>query len=255
MELTKVCTKCGVEKPATTEYFRHPTGRPINSLRSDCRECGKQSCKSYGILNKEAINTRKTEYNKTNLEKVKLQNKAKYEIHKETRNAYSRSYNRAHKEKLDAYKESYNENHKNWRQEYAQTHKEAIHERTKAYRKANPEISRNRTQRYNACKAKLLATLTTKEWEVIKTRFNNKCCYCGTIASLAQEHFVPVSKGGEYTHNNIISSCGSCNSSKGAKDFYEWYPKQPFYSKTRENKILKFLNISENGNQQLQLFI
>jgi 5-methylcytosine-specific restriction endonuclease McrA len=86
--------------------------------------------------------------------------------------------------------------------------------------------------------------------------FDNKCAYCGKEKPLAQDHFVPLSKGGEYTNNNIICSCKSCNSSKSDKDFFEWYPEQLFYSKEREAKILKYLNYDKKTQtQQLALII
>ena len=58
---------------------------------------------------------------------------------------------------------------------------------------------------------------------------------------LHQEHFIPLSKGGGYTHNNIIPACRSCNSSKWNNNFFDWYPKQEFYSEEKENFILNFI--------------
>jgi 5-methylcytosine-specific restriction endonuclease McrA len=93
---------------------------------------------------------------------------------------------------------------------------------------------------------------TKEQWEECKNTFDNKCAYCGKNDKLSQEHFVPVSKGGEYTENNIIPSCKSCNSSKNNSNFFDWYPKQEFYSKIREQNILKHLRY-DNNTQQLAL--
>ncbi len=71
---------------------------------------------------------------------------------------------------------------------------------------------------------------------------------------LEQEHFVPISSNGPYTANNIIPACKSCNSSKRDSDFFSWYPKQPFYSKRREAKILRYLNYDNDGKQQASIF-
>lgn len=109
-----------------------------------------------------------------------------------------------------------------------------------------------RNQKRIAKKRSLPFALVTKQWEQIKLYFNNTCCYCDKPLSLAQEHFIPLNKGGEYTTNNIIPSCLSCNSSKNDKDFFTWYPKYEHYSKKREKKILEFLNY-KNGIQQLAL--
>lgn len=95
--------------------------------------------------------------------------------------------------------------------------------------------------KYCAKKAELPSTLTYDQWNIVKRYFGNKCAYCGKEVPLQQDHFVPLSKGGEYTHNNIIPACRSCNTSKHAQNFFDWYPRQKFYSKKREQRILKFL--------------
>lgn len=101
-------------------------------------------------------------------------------------------------------------------------------------------------QKRKALKKSLPHNLTAEQWKAIKKEFNNQCCYCGKKdKKLTQEHFIPLTKGGEYTINNIIPACKSCNSSKNNKDFFDWYPKQPFYSKEREQKILDYLGYNE----------
>lgn len=71
---------------------------------------------------------------------------------------------------------------------------------------------------------------------------------------LHQEHFIPVSDKGEHTINNIIPACRSCNSSKGNKNFFEWYPDYKHYDKKRENFILEYLNYMDDDAQQLALY-
>ena len=39
---TKVCTKCGIEKPATNEYF-YKSERGLYGLRSNCKECANKA--------------------------------------------------------------------------------------------------------------------------------------------------------------------------------------------------------------------
>lgn len=78
------------------------------------------------------------------------------------------------------------------------------------------------------------------------------CTKCGRDLPLSQDHFIPLSKGGEYTLNNIIPACVHCNSSKHIQSFFEWYPKYKYYSSNREKKILIFLGF-KNGNQQLKI--
>jgi 5-methylcytosine-specific restriction endonuclease McrA len=105
-----------------------------------------------------------------------------------------------------------------------------------------------------ARKRDLPSTLTMEQWDTIKYAFDNKCCYCGQEKPLEQEHFIPLSKGGEYAHNNIVPACRSCNARKFNTPFEIWFPKQEFYSKKREQRILKFLNY-KSDTQQLSLSI
>ena len=87
---------------------------------------------------------------------------------------------------------------------------------------------RNMVQRYNARKHGLKATLTANEWEKIKVAFGDKCAYCGCEASLCQEHFIPVSRGGAYVYENILPSCKSCNHKKKDKHPADWLPSEKY---------------------------
>lgn len=131
-------------------------------------------------------------------------------------------------------------------------YKEQYHKRknTEQYK----ENKKARDQRRRAVKNGTYADYSIKEWEECKEHFNHQCAYCGGKTELSQDHFIPLSKGGELTINNAIPSCKKCNSSKRDRDFFEWYKAQPFYSKTRERKILRYLNYDpQNHEQQLKL--
>ncbi len=69
---------------------------------------------------------------------------------------------------------------------------------------------------YRARKRGLPATLTLDEWEDILFLFDHRCAYCmGVDLKLEQDHFIPVSKGGGYTLDNIVPACRPCNATKG----------------------------------------
>jgi len=98
-------------------------------------------------------------------------------------------------------------------------------------------------------KAGLKATFTFEQWCFAKKHFGHVCCYCGGIPlELCQDHFIPVIKGGKYIKNNIVPACEFCNQSKHHEDFFTWYPRQRFYNKEREAKILKYLKKNVNNN-------
>lgn len=86
-----------------------------------------------------------------------------------------------------------------------------------------------------------------QEWKECVIFFGGTCAYCGgTVRKgqrLTRDHLEPVSKGGRTIQSNIVPACGSCNSSKGAEDFKDWFMKQPFFSQDRLNKIFKWRTI------------
>ena len=87
---------------------------------------------------------------------------------------------------------------------------------------------RSYAQRQRAIRMGLPADFTQKDWRAVKRQFNNRCAYCGRVAALAQDHFVPVARGGGYTRRNIVPACSSCNNKKGGKDPQDWLPAEKY---------------------------
>lgn len=89
--------------------------------------------------------------------------------------------------------------------------------------------------------------LSHQEWKEIMLFFGGECAYCGCTPKrnqrLTKDHLVPVSSGGATTQDNVVPACFSCNSSKGNKEFKEWFMSQPFFSQTRLNKVFKWRTI------------
>ena len=138
-----------------------------------------------------------------------------------------------------------NDDNKDKRKEYAKKHyrehkDEVLTAQTK-YRKAHlgkfVEYTHLRRER-----EKLLGnTYSSKTWEYTKQYFNNRCCYCGKELPLERDHLIAVINGGPTQGNNIVPACKSCNSSKGVSSFWDWFPKQSFYTVDKLIKILTFL--------------
>lgn len=88
---------------------------------------------------------------------------------------------------------------------------------------------------------------TFQEWKEAIIYFGGTCAYCGCTPRkgkrLTKDHLEPVSQGGKTEAANIVPACFSCNSSKGADDFKEWFMKQDFFSQDRLNKIFKWRSI------------
>lgn len=252
----KKCRKCGDEKPATTEYF-HKEKRNADGLYSYCKVCKRQ----YEMDNADRISRRVKERRLANLEQSRArtrewyhQNKDKRAIYLENNKGRIESYLKENKEKIKQRDKEYKERHKEhiveYRKWYNATKKEVI--RARRSTPQGLEKSRKYCQKRRSLKRQLEATLTPEQWEACVTHFESKCAYCGRARKLEQDHFLPISKGGEYSVNNIVPSCTTCNRQKHNHDFMEWYPTSKQFSKVREQKILKYLGYKQN-TQQLTL--
>lgn len=245
----KVCTKCGRELPATQEYFYRKSASK-DGLRTECKECHKPNSKKEYI----PVGYKRC----SNCAQV-LPASTDYFYRKK---AGKYGFDSRCKECVIEYRNNNKKRYKKYYELYYVENKDRILERNSKWHKRNKNSAISRKQRRRAKKHKLPATLTEKQWNRIKVIFNLECAYCGMSEEehiekyneqLHQEHFIPLSKGGEYSHNNIVPSCRSCNASKHDEDFFEWYPKHESYNKKREKKILEYLGYKDEGIQQLSI--
>ena len=90
-------------------------------------------------------------------------------------------------------------------------------------------------------------SLSHQEWKEAMLFFGGECAYCGCTPRcnqrLTRDHLQAVSAGGTTTRADIVPVCSSCNSSKGAEDFRDWFMRQPFFSQERLNRIFKWRTI------------
>lgn len=90
--------------------------------------------------------------------------------------------------------------------------------RLKKY-KTDPLVRTEIKNRYKAKKRSLKSEkYSAKE---IFDYFGNTCVYCLSPAQ-ALDHVDPISRGGDDTKENLVTSCKSCNSSKGNKPLLIW---------------------------------
>lgn len=248
----KQCHKCLRILPI--DNFNKAKDAP-DGLQRKCKDCKHQ----YNMEHKEHMAGYNKKYREEHRDKL-LQSAKEWGIeNKELR----KQYRLEHKAEIAEYNRKYQQEHKEyflqWKRNHSaenwQKNKERYRPYQKEWWKAHRELSCMYSHRRRSRIKKLEATLTQEQWEFIKNYFNRRCAYCGKELPLTQDHFIPVANDGEYTHNNIIPACKSCNSSKHTKDFFEWYPRQKFYSKKREAKILKFLGYSQHREQQPALMM
>ena len=245
---TKVCSTCKKEFPLTIEFFT-PAKTHKDGFLGQCRPCvaiyKKEHFKRYKV--QAALNMKK--YRKTHMESCHEYSKKYHLEHVEEGKQYHLN-NREHhlemnKKRYYANVEHCNEVSRLWRTK----HKEYVANYNHAWGINNRDKCNMLSEKRRTMKELLPASFTKQQWDDTKLFFNNKCAYCGKELPLSQDHFIALSKGGEYTINNIVPVCHSCNSRKNNLDFFKWFPKQSFYSKKREQKILKYLNYKDDVHQ------
>lgn len=265
----KICSKCGKELPATEEFFRKDK-RGRGGLYSQCNSCrNKASLDRYYKMKEEhpeKFKERNRKLHERNYPDKASRRDAEqrewYTDHKdeidmrtERRKEVRRLWIEEHPDEWAALQEEYRENERFLRRRSMHIKRmqdpEAVRARKRAYeathrdeinarKRAHPEWDCMHNERRRAAKAKVESTLTKAEWFATIEYFGNVCAYCGRPMKLTQDHFVPVSAGGGLTKANTIPACLSCNSSKQARPFAEWYKGTEFYSPEREQRILAF---------------
>jgi len=191
-----------------------------------------QDKKDDYIKNRQHYNKLSKEWSMENNTRKKTMDKLYYENNKSEYARKSKVYYEKNKTQIQI-------NNKHYRIKYSKSERGSL-------------LMRMNVERRRSLKKMLPSTLTIKQWTDTKNYFKNRCCYCGQEKILIQEHFIPLVNKGEYTLNNIVPACQSCNSSKGPKTFENWYPTYKNYSKKREKILLRFLGYLDE-NQQLKI--
>lgn len=254
MEKVKTCKKCNITYQLNdTNFFKRKGSK--DGFRNECKKCNKEKNRKYYRDNKEKVLSKNKEYRENHKEEIAVK-KAEYTKNSKDKITKYLASNREErriksKEHWEEKREYYLAKAKEW--------KSKNKERVKQYKIQNKERDRQKaleyyrteegrlkrisyTNRYRARKKELLNDFTVKQWAECIEHFNHSCAYCGEYQEvLEQEHFVPVSKGGHFTKNNILPACRTCNASKNGRDYIEWYTARDFFSKERHLIILKYL--------------
>lgn len=160
--------------------------------------------------------------------------------------AYKKEYVKNNREKVLAGEREYFYRNKEAFIQYRRDNVGRIAEYNKMWRENNVEKTRMYNRRRNLKMKSLPNTLTEEEWQNTLKEFNYSCVYCGEQSELERDHFVPVSKDGGNTVENILPACKKCNQSKWNYDFFDWYPTYEFYNEDREIHILDYLGYELN---------
>ena len=265
--ITRICSKCGEEKPLTVEFFRKRKELGEGRFRGVCKECQhkregeirivrdaelREYRKKYYEDNHERILNNKSDYYRRNKELIAYK---QYVLKREQTLAASNRYKELNKDKIKDYRKEYNS-----RPEVILREKQRrIDEREKdrEYQKnyLNTEKGREKSiikvAKRRALRNNTISTFTVVQWEESKEFFKFECAYCGLKANkFDQDHIVPLSKGGSHVKSNIIPSCEYCNGSKHVKDMEYWYGMQPFFSEDRLKTIQLWIELNKSEYEE-----
>lgn len=190
---TKVCRKCKVEKPATSEYFTRRKDSK-DKLAYRCRACDAQHAREWNVKNRA---------HKTALQRAWRDAHPGYVAKK------SKEARKAHPEAHRAYRALY---------------KPKAIENMRTYRRANPQRFATMARISRARKHGAVGSHTAEDIQVIYESQQGCCYYCkepvGTKYHV--DHVVPLSRGGSNDPSNLVIACPTCNQSKADKLPHEW---------------------------------
>lgn len=153
---------------------------------------------------------------------------------------YTRSYcKNCSKIKYNEWHIKNKEKKEQYRKEYEEKNKEKILERYREYHLKNKEKRNKQTREYfktekgiaimknSNHKRRIIKKQGTATTEEIKHLINNikNCYWCNSKIidnKYNLDHYVPLSRGGKHTIDNLVISCEKCNKQKHAKDPYQF---------------------------------
>lgn len=265
---TKACTGCGKELPMTSEYFYWQKIKRLKAggrWASRCKTCTlsqqagyydentekiKARVRNYSAENADAISAKRKESYAANPEPTKARAKKWREDNPERKKQADKDYRAAHPELDKEYSKRYRERHPERRRKTCSDYRKRNPDKGAAYareyNRRNPHISRAIKLRRRARESELPNTFTAHDWQVALDHFDHKCAACGRPVglwhTLAADHWIPVTKGGGSTPDNIVPLChgvDGCNNSKGNKDAKIWLIER--FGKRKSLAILKHI--------------
>lgn len=215
----KTCSKCGETKP-DSEFYTAPS--------FVCKGCKRSySHSKYAPLKKETKLKRSQSYNSSGQKRCKkcgkYQNTSEYSPHPTHWDRLDHICKSCHRADYFEHRSQRTDKSKPAQREWYTKNKDKKQKQGRAWRQNNRDKAHIIWHRYKSKKYNAPCTLTDQEWKDILDQYSHSCAYChASNVSLQKEHKIPVSRGGGFTKENIIPSCKSCNSRKGAMTYDEF---------------------------------
>lgn len=202
---SKICSVCGIEKPID-DFYQCGNG----GFRAYCKKCANQKAHKNYMMHRDAILTRKKQYDQDHKEKI---------------DNYNREYYRAHSKEIKS-------RVKRWVKQNPD-------------RAKDNHVFTTQRRRFQTNDFTIAQWIFCKEYFDYQCAYCGK-----QLKRPTQDHVVSAENGGENTASNVLPSCGKCNSSKGPKMLADWYPEQPFYSQERQDRITAYFELLEHANTE-----
>lgn len=250
--ITRICTKCGAEHPATTEFFRKKKGGWLG-LEAQCRECRNKQARNYPSSKSEKKRISKAAHAKRSdvAERRRQRRRERYATDLEFKEHILKKNNESRTKNPEVTKAKKADEYQRHKDKYRKSHRKHYLENRDIYiekarqQKPNPISVIVRAERRLARKRALPDTLTNDQWIACLEYFNHCCAVCGKLfdddTKAYMDHWIPLSSP-ECTGTvvgNIICLCGGvggCNESKHNRKAELWL--LDFYSLQQATEIL-----------------
>lgn len=201
MSESKTCSKCKQTKPIG-DFFKNK--RLKDGHNSYCKPCQVSYLRDYHKRNPDKDKNYKKTWRSKNPD-------------------YDRTYYLSNKERL-------NKLHAEWRvknfarkaemdRKYAIANRDKIRRYAAEYARNHPEQqSKQRHMRRARLRNARIYKVTERD---IRRILLKDCVYCGKKGEQI-DHVIPLSRGGNHSIGNLVSSCAKCNLTKNNKLVIEW---------------------------------
>lgn len=209
---TAVCVRCGTEYPFTPEFFVVQRGSPIRR----CRVCNRARVTAWRNEHREECRA---------ADRTRWRERKSDEEWREKRYARRRAYHETHRDQLLESNRQWRlknvERHRENASRWAKNNRDRCNANARAWRARNPELQRAHAK---AARARMRTTsqpgsISSADITAQYERQRGRCYWCEEKvgATYHVDHVIPLALGGANTADNIVISCPTCNSSKGAK--------------------------------------
>lgn len=255
---SRICTKCGLEKPLALDYWHKCAANP-EGFKTQCKECGRAAARQWRVDNIDRVKEKEKRYRENNQEKIKAygrhyraSHKEHFDATREKRAEYQRLYRAINRERLLANDRLYRQEHRSEilerrresrrvnrkkirfaaHQHYLR-HRDRLLEKQRQYHRANPQKAHAASLRRRARVAALPYDFKDDDWNYCLEYFGYRCVVCGNqLRDLFgeiephAEHWIAISDprpdNPGTVPGNMVCMCNKCNLAKSNTPPEQW---------------------------------